>query len=275
MDTKKKLAEFAENFVNTSPLRYVTEEDALSPDCIGAETFQPPIMGVASANDPLFDRLKDPAVIGDGIMLPDEWLPGAVSVISFFFPASEDAKRDNLAHRDTPSHKWMQMTSEGSKLIRAAVAAVAEHIKSLGYNAVVPTADPRFTGYDYTEANGDRQYFCRWSERHAAFITGLGTFSLTRAMITRRGMPGRFGSIITDMPIEADTRPYAEVYEYCTMCGACIARCPAGAITLEGGKNNIICSEFIGKLCADYPGRSSCGKCQVGVPCQSGIPKKG
>ncbi|HWQ70773.1 MAG TPA: hypothetical protein VN370_00495 [Desulfitobacteriaceae bacterium] len=54
---------------------------------IEGEVF--PVVGVASARDPVFKRFQDPEVVGPGHRLPQEWLPGAQSIISFFFPYSE------------------------------------------------------------------------------------------------------------------------------------------------------------------------------------------
>ncbi len=56
------------------------------------------------------------------------------------------------------------------------------------------------------------------------------------------------------------------------MCGTCISRCPAGAISLEGGKNQIKCKEWMDLMKARWSPRYGCGKCQVGVPCESRIP---
>lgn len=272
MDIKQRLIEFAENYAENSPFRRISPGEELSPECVGLVVFDLPLIGIAAASDPLFHELKKPEAVGEDLLLPEEWLPGAKSVISFFMPAADEVRDDNIKHRDTPSHKWMQMTSEGSRVIRALGKAMCEYIESLGYRALMPMNDKRFYGYRYVEQDGDRHYLSAWSERHAAYIAGLGTFSLTRGLITRRGMAGRFGSIITDLELEADTRGYSGIYDYCIMCGACVKRCPAGAITIEGGKRNDICAPFIDKLCAAYPPRNSCGKCQVGVPCEKGIP---
>lgn len=46
-------------------------------------------------------------------------------------------------------------------------------------------------------------------------------------------MAGRFTSIILDAKYEPDRRPYSAAYEYCIHCGACVRRCPAGAITMD------------------------------------------
>ena len=40
----------------------------------------------------------------------------------------------------------------------------------------------------------------------------------------------------------------------------------------ERGKNHSICSKFCDKTAEKYKPRYGCGKCQVGVPCESRIP---
>ena len=111
-----------------------------------------------------------------------------------------------------------------------------------------------------------------WSERHVAYASGLGTFCLTRGLISEKGVAGRYGSIIITEEVEPDTRPYEGVYDYCIMCGACIKRCPAGAISLKHGKNQLKCKLWMDRTGRKYDPRYGCGKCQVGVPCEDRIP---
>ena len=110
-----------------------------------------------------------------------------------------------------------------------------------------------------------------WSERHAAFIAGLGTFSLNRSLVTALGSAGRLGSVIADIELEATPRGYEQVDEYCTKCGICIQRCPPEAVS-EGGKDNAVCMRFLEEVLLRHKPRYGCGKCQPDVPCESGIP---
>ena len=111
-----------------------------------------------------------------------------------------------------------------------------------------------------------------WSERHAAYACGLGTFGLSRGIITEKGMAGRLASILLDEVLIPDTRNYTGIYDYCIRCGVCIPKCPAGAISLENGKDNVLCREWAQKMRDLYKPRYGCGKCQLGVPCEHGIP---
>ena len=117
------------------------------------------------------------------------------------------------------------------------------------------------------------EFSSNWSERHVAYIAGLGTFGLSRGLITEKGMAGRFGSLVTTAELPVTERPYTDLYEYCSRCGACIRRCPVGAITQEG-KRHEPCSEYLAEMKHRFAPRYGCGKCQVKVPCMAGIPKK-
>ena len=142
----------------------------------------------------------------------------------------------------------------------------------------MPASDPRFaaitageSALSHPEITSDT-FSSNWSERHAAYVCGLGTFSLTRAVITKKGCAGRFGRILTDLELEPDPRPYTGVYDYCTRCGACIRRCPVQAISLEQGKQQLPCRLRSLETQRRYAPRYGCGKCQTKIPCQDRIP---
>ena len=105
------------------------------------------------------------------------------------------------------------------------------------------------------------------------YLCGLGTFGLSKGLITAAGISGRMTSVIIDAELPADIRPYSGIYDYCDRCGECIARCPAAAID-ENGKKHPPCFQWLLYTKQTYPPRIGCGKCQVGVPCESGIPHR-
>ncbi len=127
-------------------------------------------------------------------------------------------------------------------------------------------------------------YASTWSERHAAYASGLGTFGLCDGLITPAGKAMRAGSVIAQIAVAPTPRPYTDHHEYCLfftkgVCGKCISRCPAGAIT-EAGKNKELCYKHLFPLTKDYVKSEyafdgyGCGLCQTGVPCESKIPEK-
>jgi epoxyqueuosine reductase len=221
-----------------------------------------PLVGIASADDPMFLKLKEDNVIGSHHFSPVEWFPGAKSVISYFLPFTSEVRMSNRIDKDCPSLEWLYGRIEGESLNNEVRKMLIKNIASSGGTAFVPGFNPEFKIINRRSS---------WSERHAAYIAGLGTFSLSKSLITEKGTAGRFGSIITDLELEATKRKYTELTEYCSNCGACIKRCPAQAID-DKSKNDELCSNFLDKMKIQFAPRYGCGKCQTKTPCESGIP---
>ena len=157
---------------------------------------------------------------------------------------------------------------EGQQLINALCEALAGKLRGEGYHAVIPSASERFFTVSEMDENG-QSFTSNWSERHVAYACGLGTFGLSRGLITQRGMASRFGSLVTDWQTEPTPRAYTQVYEYCTRCGRCAQRCPGGAISLEEGKSHPLCLEYQKGILPQMLPRFGCGLCQTGVPCEA------
>jgi epoxyqueuosine reductase QueG len=250
--------------------------------------FAEPIVGFSSGNDALYDFYKnhiDPAFY----RTPAEWLESVyghsfdkenIAIISWFLPHTEDTKEKCRALDDCPALEWTMVRVHGEECNRRLAKSLEEHLVSLGYEAVAPMCSPDFSW-------GDSEKFVKisnWSERHTAYISGLGTFGLCDGLITEKGKAGRYGSVIVNMPLVPTERKYNVYNEYCMAkngCQACIKRCPAGAIT-EKGHDKVLCmkyhAEVIKKIDHErygYDGYAVCGLCQTGVPCESGLPRKG
>lgn len=274
--TKEDLIKMAAGFVENSKDNSITEQVAISENVVGMKIFEAPIFAFGSVEDKYFTLLKDPKVIGEHFLLPKEWLSQAKTVISFFLPFSQAVKIGNRKDMSWPSEEWLHGRIEGQALINKLSTYLKSELISKGYNAVAPSIDERFWSkgpFNKESSHPDLSFTSNWSERHAAFVCGLGTFCLSKGLITRAGVAGRFGSIITDIPLTPDKREYEKVYEYCSMCGACVKNCPANAISLENGKEHNICSKFLDLTAEKCKPRYGCGKCQIGVPCESKIPR--
>ena len=152
-------------------------------------------------------------------------------------------------------------------------------LKEEGYEAIAPMLSPIWRGA-FSEKYG---FASNWSERHTAYVSGLGTFGLSDGLITSRGKAMRTGSVIVNAVIAPTLRQYVTHNEYCLFltegtCGKCIERCPIGAIT-EKGHDKVLCQKYL-NMTKQYVSRHysfdgyGCGLCQTGVPCESGIPKK-
>jgi epoxyqueuosine reductase QueG len=262
---KEQLIRSAESFVRSSEHNFITEGTAISARVEGMRIYDDPIFGFSAADDEFFASLKQPSVIGEHFMLPKEWLPGAQTVISFFLPFSEQVRKGNSRDMSWPSEEWLHGRIEGQAMMNRLCAHLRSELADAGFGSVVPSMDERFRTKNFTS---------NWSERHVAYASGLGTFGLSKGLITRKGIAGRFGSVVTAMALEPARRDYEGVYDYCSMCGKCVRNCPAGAISLENGKNHQLCSDFLDITADKFKPRYGCGKCQVSVPCEAGIPKR-
>ncbi|WP_297419811.1 4Fe-4S binding protein [Clostridium sp.] len=270
---KEYLIKIASDFVKNSKDNYITAEIAISETVVGMKIFETPIFAFGASDDGYFTLLKKSSVVGEHFLLPKEWLPQSKTVISFFLPFSETIKKGNRREKSWPSEEWLHGRIEGQSFINKLCIYLKSELIRDGYNSVVPALDERFWANEYS-SHQEMSFTSNWSERHVAFVCGLGTFGLSKGLITSKGMAGRFGSIITELYLTPNKREYENVYEYCSMCGACVKKCPVNAISMENGKNHTICSKFLNKTAEKYKPRLGCGKCQIGVPCESGIPKQ-
>jgi hypothetical protein len=215
MDKNMLIAEIT-NFVNTGN-NYVSENIALEPDMAGLKIFDEPLVGFANAESPLFNKLKDNDVIGSNFILPKEWNDEAKTVISIFFPFSRQIKDSNKENMDWPSFGWFHGRIEGQKIIDELCKYITVYLEDKGHKTIAPGIDSRFSSKSpFTADKNNQQYYTsNWSERHIAYICGLGTFGLSKGIITSRGVAGRFGSLITGAYFEPDKYSYNEIYEHC------------------------------------------------------------
>lgn len=265
-------------YVLTSPANTIQAEWALRDEIVGTPLFAAPIVGCASADDPLFARIKaEDAILGDTFRLPSDWLPGAKSIISIFYPFSEQVRKSNWDNLGVPSDEWLHGRIEGHEFIHATDRIVEGWLRDEGFATCIPALEPSLVidKREPEDAVGRPMFVSSWSERHVAFAAGLGTFCLSAHLITRVGKAGRFGSIITTAPITPTPRPYGDdPYAYCTRCGACTKRCPVDALSLEHGKDYQTCWVYLEETKIRFKPRYGCGKCQHLVPCETGIPNK-
>lgn len=279
---KEDLVKMAAHFVKNSEDNVITKNIALSETVIGMKIFEAPIFAFGAADDEYFRLLKEPAAIGEHFLLPQEWLPQSKTVISFFLPFTEAVKKGNRRDMLWPSEEWLHGRIEGQVFLIKLCQYLNSELINAGYKSIVPSLDKRFwaktrlnnpTQHSENDNETTLSFTSNWSERHVAFVCGLGTFGLSKGLITKKGIAGRFGSIITELYLSPGKREYNSIYEYCSMCGACVKNCPVNAISIDKGKNHVICSNFVDRTAEKYKPRYGCGKCQIGVPCESSIPK--
>lgn len=227
--------------------------------------FGAPVFGVASAQDPLFRKLNEPGVVGPQHLLPSDFLPTARSVICWFTPYSAEVSKSNYGTEDSPK-VWTlahQKAPWPAELVRR---FVGKKLKELGANSVVPYQDKQY------KVGKTIPCWSSWSERHVAYIAGLGTFGLHKSLITEKGTSGRLDSVVTDLAIPPTPRAYKEIYDNCIKCFRCVGRCPVGSIK-ETGKDLRLCAKKVlaGKA---SPDKAVCGKCLTDVSCENCNPSR-
>ncbi len=275
---REDLKQFACEWIETNRHNFVSEDAALSESIIGMKIYEEPLFAFGASDDEMFSKLKSPEAIGPHFILPEEWLPGAKTVISFFLPFTDRVVESNACDMKWPSPEWLNARIEGQECLDQLTLSLKSKLEEYGAKAVIPTLDKRFwSAVKESEVDGMicPAFSSVWSERHVGFVCGLGTFGLSKNLITKRGTCGRFGSLVTDAVFPTDMRRYTEIYEYCTYCGLCAQNCPANAISLEDGKNHEKCWKFLASTMEKHRPRYGCGKCQVSVPCMRKNPKSG
>jgi len=248
-----------------------------------APYFDEPLVGFASISDPIFRRYK--TIIGDFHLTPEELFEktfGAKmskgTVICWILPISRHARESNRVERQWPSIEWAQVRMHGEAFNNKLREHLVSFLESMGHRTVAPMLSREWKQFESTPVG----IASSWSERHAAYAAGLGTFSLNDGLITEKGIAHRCGSVITDLllaPTPVFHSSHNENCLYCRdgSCGDCIKRCPSGAISSDGhnkGKCRYYLFETIpAKVGERYDVKDhGCGLCQTNVPCEDRVP---
>ena len=245
-------------------------------EATGASTFfEPPVVKIASADDHWFTDFK--TVIDPSHWTPQEALnllyPDATAktVISICCPNSQAAREGNRKETERPCELWARIRSFGDQALQNIRNQLARWLQEHGVAAVAP-----FQQDDYKLAVTNLR--SRWSERHVAFVAGMGTFGLSGGLITEHGIAHRLASVVTSLELPVDVRPYGDdITAWCTKCGACRRRCPAGSIgNTLAERDKTKCKEYQMKNIASTRSDTygwmdfaiGCGLCQTAVPCE-------
>jgi len=277
MDVQKALIQRIEHCVENDPAN--RDED-------GNRYFDTPLVGFASADDILFERYK--TIIGSFHWSPSEVLtlgcgseaPAARTAICWVLPITEETRLSNRREDRYPSRKWARTRHFGELFNDVVRKTVVDYIVELGMYAAAPMLVEKWSRVK----DPDIGIASTWSERHAAYAAGLGTFSINDGFITPKGIAHRVGSVVTDLAMEPSAQPHWDYRDNCLTCrdktcGVCISRCPVGAISLNGHDKDLCqkytygsaFKEVAKKYEAEHIG---CGLCQTDVPCENRIPEK-
>ncbi len=252
---KSKLIETIQTFVK----EYQTAPDIKTEwDC--------PLVGFASATDPLFSQLR--SVASPTHAVPQDFLPEAQTVIAYFIPFNHSVPRSNIKARNS-SEAWAVAYIETNELIRHLSLHLEAYLSSEGFSSVVI---PATHNWDEDKLISD------WSHRHIAYMAGLGTFGLNNMLITDKGCCGRVGSFITSADIAPDSRKDQErcLFKFDGSCGKCVERCVNEALFTDRF-DRFKCYDMLlenEKRHRAVGYADVCGKCLVGVPCSYVNPAK-
>lgn len=279
MDAGKWTRQLIRTFMDTSP------ENTLA-DGTGEKAWADFLAGFAGGADPIFREYKEH--VGDFHWTPEEIFnlafPGQkaeaaeLTVISYILPQTGAVRADNRNAVNRPSERWARTRIYGEQFNTELHRHLVGSFTAAGIQAVAPT----LTEWWKVTVSPRYGYASYWSQRHAAYAAGLGTFGLCDGLITPSGKAMRAGSVIVRTQIEPTSRPYTDHRAYCLFystgeCGKCIERCPVGALG-EAGHDKVKCRKFLADVTAPYVKKHfgfdgyGCGLCQTGVPCESEIP---
>ena len=255
-------------------------------DGTGEPAWGSPLVAYARGDDPLFARLK--ADIGAFYWTPLEAFkiahPDAVAdsaelaVVCYILPQTQATRIEQGMATEVPAERWARSRFYGEAFNCALRQHLAEQLTQAGYPAVAPE---RLPGFDYRQSERFG-LASNWSERHTAWVAGLGTFGLSDGLITKVGKAVRFGSVVVQINLDATPRSYKGHQDWCLWyakgsCGACMHRCPAAAITGDGHDKSR-CYDYIRNVTTPYvrshygTGATPCGLCQVKIPCEARSP---
>lgn len=254
--------------------------------------YEEPLIGVADGNDPLFAEYK--TIIGEFHMTPEEvlrhaaaerscsYVPGEISVICWALPFAAHIKKSNAQKEVWASVKWGHAYDAGEAFNNLVRKTLEESFAEQGVLAAAPVLATAWRRIEDLPGG----HTSNWSERHALYAAGLGTFSINDGFITEKGMAMRCGSIVVNKKLPVTERRHTHHLGNCLfsargICGKCMERCPAFAIT-AAGHDKVQCRRYRDRLFGDFLHTTCgldvradfCGLCQTGTPCESGNPMR-
>jgi Uncharacterized Fe-S protein len=251
--------------------------------------FDLPLIAFAAGDDPLWNEFKQH--VGPFHWTPQEAFalgypdvavdPAELAVMVWILPQTEATLLDHRKEKKLPAERWARSRLFGEEFVNNGLRRhMLKELHTHGIQAVAPFILDAWKGMR-SEAF---VYASTWSERHAAYAAGLGTFGLCDGLITPKGKAMRVGSLVVRLSVPITPRPYTHFREYCLyfnsgICGVCIKRCPANALSPQGHDKRV-CKAYLDDVTAPYVTNVlqfkgyGCGLCQVAVPCERRIPPK-
>jgi len=259
--------------------------------------FDAPLIGIANGDDPLFRILRD--VVSERHLLPRDILKRNAStdadlthvcVVVWILPFTAPIRRSNSSG-NWPSRLYSVARNNGGALNHQIMLSLTEMVRKGGHAAVAPILTSEYDAF----RSSKHTFAASWSERHVAYIAGLGRFGLNGCLITPLGVNVRIGSIVTNLPLEPTPRGHGSHRAPCLEngseeCGLCISKCPVQAISGDGydkskcyEKRQAVRKRFLEQYASEehmvpveivksgkrkYSLSLGCALCQCGVPCE-------
>lgn len=245
---KKYIEELIKNYVNNyGNVKHIKTK------------YKEPIVAFASADDEEFAELKH--IVSPSHMLPKDFLEDAKTVICYFIPFDESIVQSNIEGKES-SEAWAVAFVETNEMMANLNNYIKSNLEQNGYHC---SAVPLAYNFDTDKLISD------WSQRHVAFISGLGTFGLNNMLITEKGCCGRFASVVTNLILKPSDKRKKEhcLYKANNICKKCVKRCVNDALK-EDRFDRKKCYEMClhnDNLYSNIGVSDVCGKCLVDVPC--------
>ena len=169
------------DFIATSPDNTMQNET-------GEPAWDEALVGFASGADQIWQQYKE--YVGAFHWTPWEVYnqhgaqtpagPEELTVVAWVLPQRERVRKANRKVKKYPAEEWARIRIYGEAFNAALRRHVADGLQKEGHPAVAPMLVANWT----TVKSERFSYASSWSERHAAYAAGLGTFGLCDGLIT-------------------------------------------------------------------------------------------
>jgi epoxyqueuosine reductase QueG len=222
-------------------------------------SYRQPLVSFIDAGDSRFSELQ--IVASESHFTPQNLLPGARAVVSFFLPFSHQVVEANSLNKKNVALEWAVAYVETNALIESINQKLIELLDERGVRGA---AEPPTKNFDPVTLES------HWSHKSVAVIAGLGSFGLHQMVITDSGCAGRFGSLVidVDLPVAKSSVKERCLYYFDRSCLDCVVNCPVNAIDEDAGLNKGRCWQHLQNVTKEYEHLGDvevCGKCAIGL----------
>jgi len=157
----------------------------------GDRIFSAPLIGVSCGDDDLFEKLKE--IIGPEHLTPsdmwtqrglpeDESLAKRLRILSVVFPYARIIREEGEKNiEDVPPEIYCVARNFANQFMDAVLEQIVGYIQTKGFRAI---SGVKSGAFQILTKETPFRIYSNWSERHIAFASGLGTFSLHEGLIT-------------------------------------------------------------------------------------------